>query len=75
MSYLSAGKDFSGQYSNIYDGTEESPCSKPCLQTMVSFDMIYLDKSDCNKLHDVCLSVLTNVSHKNVGGHSLIIMA
>ena len=38
MSCLSVGKDY-GDYSNIYDGTEESPCRKPCLQTRVSYDI------------------------------------
>ena len=40
MSCLSVGKDYGdGDYSNIYDGTEESPCRKPCLQTRVSYDI------------------------------------
>ena len=37
---ISVGKDFNTIYSNIYDGTEESPCIKPCLQTRVSYDIM-----------------------------------
>ena len=39
MSCLSVREDYSGIYGNIYDGTEESPCRKPCLQTRVSYDI------------------------------------
>ena len=30
------GKEYDGDYGDLFDGTEESTCSSPCLQTKVN---------------------------------------